>query len=152
MSEELSNILKTHQNSKLLEQTLLKINTVKIIGFVTTNEQKFLDVDLKYQNMISISSIPLDQLPIAKKNTDVLPWLKKLIKDTDFENEHSVYLKISELFCPQWMEIQVDELSEAIFSILGHLQSKDITLVSKMSTSVLAIFEEEDYLEAHFRS
>lgn len=151
MSKELSDILKAHQNSKLLEQTLLKIETIKIIGFVDDSEQKLSDADLKFQDMISISSIPSDQLPIIKKNTDLLQWLKKIIKNTDFDNANSVYLKISELFCPQWMEIQVDELPEAIFSILGHLQSKDITLVNKVSTSVLAIFEEEDFLEAHFR-
>lgn len=152
MSEELSSILKAHQNSKLLEQTLLKINTIKIIGFVNNKEQELLDANLKYQSMISISSIPLDQLPTTTKNIDILQWLEKLIKNTDFENTNSVYLKISELFCPQWMEIQVDKLPESISLILGYLQSKEITLVNKISTSVLAIFEEEDCLEAHFRS
>ena len=115
MSKELSSILKTHQNSKILKQTLLKIEAIKIIGFVDDSKQKLSDADLKFQDMISISSIPSDQLPIAKKNTDLLQWLKKIIENTDFDNANSVYLKISELFCPQWMEIQVNELPEAIF-------------------------------------
>ena len=148
MSEELYNTLKSRQTAKLLEEMLSQISGLNVLGFVEEGE-RVMGVEDKYNEMIKISAIPLTRISPKSTKTEIDRWLSETISQTNIQSR--VYLKISELPCSKWIEIQSEKLNLSLSSILHHLNSKDITVVDRISKSVLAIFEEEDMLEIHFR-
>jgi hypothetical protein len=148
MGEELHNIFKSRQAAQQIQELLSTINGIDILGFVS-DERELADVRAKYNEMTKISANSLDRIPLKTSQQEIDRWIDRAIVQANIKSP--IYLKVSELYCSKWIQIRSEVLALSLSSILSSLRSKELVIVDCDSKSVLAIFEEEDALEIHFR-
>jgi hypothetical protein len=149
MSDSLRNKLKTHQDSKKINEFLGRINLLEILGFADVNID-FSAVQSGYQEITQIASMPFASISINAERSKLEKWLRQILEAIDHQNP--VYLQISEYFSNEWIQVKSAQFDDALLEIWNHLESKDMAIVSHDLETLLVIFEEESQFEGHLKN